>query len=371
VAAPRIFHLCADPGVAPDGAKGASAHLRALHLALRRRGADVVLFAARAPADPAALPFRVLPLAALEAEARRGGPPDLVLERYALGAASGLAFARAVGAAHLLEVNAPLVSEARLHRPGSVSAGDDAVERRLWAESDLVCVVSTPLAELVRSVRGPDAPVLVLQNGFDDELFAALPPRPAAVAGRGEFAFLGRPRPWHGAERLPPLIAALRATGRDARLAVIGGGPGADAVAAAADGAGVREHAEFTGDLPQGDAIRRFAQADVAVAPYPPLERFYFSPLKVVEAMAAGLPVVATAQGDLPAVVGDAGLLVAPDDDAGFLAACRRLLDEPELRLELGRRGRRRALDGMSWDSVAARLLSAASARRPAGTPLG
>ena len=363
----RIFHVSADPGIAPDGAKGAAAHLRSLHAALRRAGDDAVLFAAKPPVDPSALPFPVLPIAALEAEARRGGAPDVVLERYALGAVSGLDFARAVGATFVLEVNAPLVQEARLHRPGSVSCGDEAVERRLWAESDLVCVVAEPLAELVRSVRGRDAGVLVLRNGFDDELFAALPPRPAAAAGRGEFAFLGRPRPWHGADRLPPMIAELAASGRDPRLVVIGGGAGVDPIRRAAETCGVAARIEFTGDLPQAEAIRRFARADIAVAPYPPLERFYFSPLKVVEAMAAGLPVVATALGDIPVVLGGGGLLTPPTDERAFTAACAQLLDDPPLRARLGAVGRRRAHPGMTWDAVARRLLDAVQAFSPAG----
>ncbi len=362
----RIFHVSADPGIAPDGAKGASSHLRSLHAALRRAADDVVLFTARPPADPAALPFPVLSLAAMEEEAQRGGAPDVVLERYALGAESGSTFARAVGATFVLEVNAPLVEEARRHRPGSVSCPDEAVERRLWAESDLVCVVSEPLAELVRSVRGRDAGVLVLRNGFDDELFAALPPRPAATAGRGEFAFLGRPRPWHGAVRLPPMIAELAAKGFDPRLVIIGGGAGVDPIRRAAEVSGVQDRVEFTGDLPQAEAIRRFARADIAVAPYPPLERFYFSPLKVVEAMAAGLPVVATALGDIPAVLEGGGLLTPPGDDAAFTAACARLLGDPSLRAELGAVGYRRARPGMTWDAVAGRLLDAVRSLRSA-----
>jgi glycosyltransferase involved in cell wall biosynthesis len=66
--------------------------------------------------------------------------------------------------------------------------------------------------------------------------------------------------------------------------------------------------------------------------------------LAVVEAVAAGLPVVATRTGAIPEIVGDAGLLVPSDDPAGFADAVHRLIDDPELRLNLALAAKRREL---------------------------
>jgi glycosyltransferase involved in cell wall biosynthesis len=66
-------------------------------------------------------------------------------------------------------------------------------------------------------------------------------------------------------------------------------------------------------------------------------------PLALLEAMAAGLPVVATAVGGCPELVGDAGLLVPPRDHEAAARALLRLADEPALRSRLGAAGRTRA----------------------------
>jgi glycosyltransferase involved in cell wall biosynthesis len=80
-------------------------------------------------------------------------------------------------------------------------------------------------------------------------------------------------------------------------------------------------------------------------------------PNVILEAMAAGLPVVATRVGGVPEAVasGDTGLLVAPRDTPGLAAALGRLLDEPETRLNMGRRGRERAVAEFSFDAMVRR----------------
>jgi glycosyltransferase involved in cell wall biosynthesis len=65
-------------------------------------------------------------------------------------------------------------------------------------------------------------------------------------------------------------------------------------------------------------------------------------PMSLLEAMAAGLPVVASAVGGVPELVGDAGLLVPPRDHQALAEAIARLIADPALRRELGAAGRRR-----------------------------
>jgi len=81
-------------------------------------------------------------------------------------------------------------------------------------------------------------------------------------------------------------------------------------------------------------------------------EGFGFPP---VEAMAAGVPVVATAVGAVPEVVGDAGALVAPADVDALAGALEVVLDDDGRRAELVERGRSRVA-GLTWDACAAGL---------------
>jgi glycosyltransferase involved in cell wall biosynthesis len=90
----------------------------------------------------------------------------------------------------------------------------------------------------------------------------------------------------------------------------------------------------------------------------------------VLEAMACGAPVVASGTTSIPEVVGDAGLLVEPRDTAALATAVRRILDEPKLAGDLGRRGLERA-SLFTWDRAGAGLTAALdrAGLRPSSAP--
>lgn len=72
-----------------------------------------------------------------------------------------------------------------------------------------------------------------------------------------------------------------------------------------------------------------------------------------IEAFACGVPVIGSDSGEIPHVIGDAGLVVSESDEAAWANAIRSLLQSPERRRELGRRGRERAMTKYSWPVVA------------------
>jgi phosphatidylinositol alpha-mannosyltransferase len=195
--------------------------------------------------------------------------------------------------------------------------------------------------------------VAVVPNGVDAALFS--PPPRAPPPGRVRAAeplrilFVGR----FGEERkgFPVLLAALgllRAAGVRAELDVVGAGPAAR-FAAAARRLGVRFH----GRLPDATLAARYRAADVFCAPSTRGESFG---LVLLEAMAAGCPVVASELPGYGEAARGSALLVPPGDPAALAAALRRVAHDGALRRRLVEEGLARA-GALSWEGIAARVL--------------
>lgn len=356
----RVLLISADRGIAPGSTKGAAQHLRGVAVGLSRRGHDVCTYSAR-PTE-GSFPTAVNPLDTLGA-VRSNVEPDprtVVYERYSLGHRGGLELARRLAVPFVLEVNAPLVAEAARHRPDSIEESDSLIEAEVIAGADLVIAVSTELAFWVDSMRS--GPTVVVSNGFEPGWF-----REPATPEQPEFplVFIGHPKPWHGVDRLVDALVALAELDRHPDTLIIGGGPGADTLRRFARCAGVGTQVTITGALSPAEASSMLRRGGVGIAPYRRQDPFYFCPLKVIDYLAAGLPVVASDQGDVPRLVGDAGLVIDPDDDAALVDAVMALLDDPDARSDMGRRGRERAMASMTWDHVAAETEAAILAVMP------
>ena len=278
---------------------------------------------------------------------------DVVYERYSLGHLDGLDLARRIGARFVLEVNAPLVAEARAHRPDTVEAQHGDIEETLLHEADLVITVSSVLTRWAGRRRS--GPTVTVPNGFEPSWFPTTPTTPTQPT----LAFIGHPKPWHGTDRLLPLLDALARRGHRPHLLIIGGGPGADQLMADAHRLGVADQVTVTGPLPPEQASALLPEATIGVAPYPRHEPFYFCPLKVIDYLAAGLPIVSTDQGDIAQLTGDAGILVDPDRDRELVDAVATLLATPNLAARFGASGRRRAHATMTWAHAGARTAAA------------
>lgn len=216
---------------------------------------------------------------------------------------------------------------------------------RVLRGADLVITLTDEQTAFVTRHYGVDASrVAVLPNGVDPAFFAADDHQPHH--GPCRLLFVGRLSPQKNVPRLLRAIASVRG---DVELVIVGDGESRGAVEDLVEDLGLT-NVRLVGAARGAELVEWYRWADAFVI----TSDREGMPLVVLEAMAAGLPVVATDVPGLRGTVGDDGLLVPPDPTE-LAAAIDRLLAEPERMADLAARSRRRA-PGHSWDRIVAEL---------------
>ncbi|MFQ5767329.1 MAG: glycosyltransferase family 4 protein [Acidobacteriota bacterium] len=210
--------------------------------------------------------------------------------------------------------------------------------RTLLDRADLVLVQSPGLARKVRELTR--RPVKGIFNGIDVEPLARLA-RPSP-RGSGKVGFLAVGDLGHNKGTWDILQAAglLRRHLPEATWTFIGRGEIQDHLQRA-EAAGVGDAVAFLGPVPEGEKMAAYAAADVFLLP----SYGEGQPLSILEAMAAGLPVISTPVGSIGEVIaeGKNGFLVPPGDVKALSEAMLKLALDPELRERMGRANRQEA----------------------------
>jgi glycosyltransferase involved in cell wall biosynthesis len=206
---------------------------------------------------------------------------------------------------------------------------------------------------------------VLLSHGPDMSLFD--PERWDREAALQEFGlddldyvlFAGTPMPSKGLEEL--LTALQRLNRPDTRMLIVGSTSHDPAYCAQLE-ARFGDVLMMTGARPHSAMPALLSLATVVALPQRVThETIGQVPGKVFEAMAMARAIVATAVSDLPEILDGCGRVVAPGDAAALEAALAELLDNAELRRELGDRARRRCQERYGWDAMEATLASAFS----------
>jgi glycosyltransferase involved in cell wall biosynthesis len=376
----KILYAAIDQEV--PGTKGGSVHVAAVAEGLAALGHEVTALVTAGAGEPrssavrwVALPppfgsthLRLARSPAIATLARRIRP-DAIIERYHNFGGEAIRLAPALGAIGMLEVNAPVIDYA-----GSAKARLDRAlivqPMRRWRERlcRIADVIVTPNPAILPAGIPPER-ITVLEWGADTARFRpdAAGTAPAIrIAAPTVAIFAGAFRSWHGAVNLVQAIKRLRARGRtDIGAVFAGDGPELPSVKAAAAGI---DTLAFAGAVPHDRMPAMLASAHVGVAPFDPAAHaplslgFYWSPLKIFEYMASGLPVVAPAVDRIPSLVanGREGILYEPaGSHADALADALIEVSDPSVRARLGAAARERALRDYSW-SAHCRALEAA-----------
>jgi glycosyltransferase involved in cell wall biosynthesis len=288
---------------------------------------------------------------------------EIIIERYYNFGGEGVFAASRLGIPAVLEVNAPIVDY-----PGSPKARIDRLlivePMRRWR--DRICRHVDLFVTTMTEILPPWVDrhkVLEIEWGADVGHFRpdVTPVSFATDRNRIQCVFAGAFRSWHGVTHLSAALARLHAGG-DHRFGglFIGDGPERAATERAArDVPGI----VFTGAIPHDRLPAALAAADIGVAPFDPMRHgplrlgFYWSPLKIFEYMAAGLPVVAPALPRLKRLVehGREGLLYDPLEPRALDHALVALAD-PAVRRRMGAAARARVVTDFSWAAHCAKL---------------
>jgi glycosyltransferase involved in cell wall biosynthesis len=380
-------------------AGGQNVHVASLAAALGRRGDEVVVHTRRddprtqrrvafapgvtvdhvAAGPPCDVPKdELLPyMSAFAADLREqwaAEPPDVVHAHFWMSAVAALAAGRAAGVPVVHTFHALGVVKRRHQGNRDTSPPDRIrIERTIATTVDrLVATCSDEVFELVR--MGADhRRISVIPCGVDVDAFAPRGPAEPRTPGRHRLVAACRLVERKG---IADALAAL-ARVPDAELHVAGGpdrdalehDPEARRLRAVAAGLGVADRLVLRGRVGR-EAMPRLLRSADAVVSVPWYEPFGIVPL---EAMACGVPVVASAVGgQIDSVVdGVTGVHVPPRDPEALAGALRGLLGDPGRRAALGAAGRRRAQERFAFDRIAAATRDVYGAVAATAAPAG
>lgn len=393
----RIAFICADRGIELPGRSGSSIHVVEFIRALQERGAEVTLFAASiSDVCRNELPCRTVPLAnddtfnalrarmakilrsegrddtqaaevyslllnqklAVELE-RRADEFDVIYERQSLWSTAGARFACERSLPFLVEVNSPLLDQQKAFRNLSLDHAAAAIQESTFKAADRIFPTTAALAPYIKSGGGSGRKIRILPCGVSVDMIESNRSRATDASSETcTLGFVGSLKPWHGIDVMLRSFRRLYKKDAAYRLLIVGDGPMRETVESF-----VKEHrlsrvVELAGAV-EHEAVKDFlSRMDIGLAPYPPMDSFYFSPLKVWEYAAAGVPIVASSSEELAKSLPHkrAALLHPPGSASRLIAHVQLLRDSPELRARLVRNARRVARSH-SWDRLAARVL--------------
>jgi glycosyltransferase involved in cell wall biosynthesis len=223
------------------------------------------------------------------------------------------------------------------------------VRLRLLGHVDRFLALSEESVQELASV-GLERQTVLVCNGVDTRRFAPQPHREKEASA----IFVGRLTSQKGVDVLfRAWRRALRESAKPLPLLVVGDGPERESLESLAEELGLEEHIRFAGSVEEIERYYHLAQLFILPS------RSEGLPNALLEAMACGLPAIATCVGGIPDVVvdGETGLLVPPDDEDALADAIERLLHDLSLRRRMAEAARRRIEAHYSIESVADQVI--------------
>lgn len=292
--------------------------------------------------------------------------PDLIISRLDVYLFSALLLAKMKKIPLLLEIDSPEVYEF------STFHGEYITHQKLLKYVELLNIkyanacftVSNDLKHYFLKQGMPEEKIHVITNGADITRFI---PRINKQKVVGKYAlqnkivvgFVGSFHYWHGVENLISLIEGTLALQPNICFLMVGeGGPMKSKLEEFITKKGHRDRVILTGHIEHEEIPQYISTMDIVLAPYPKLDFFYYSPVKIYEYMACGKPVVTTRIGQIAEIIQDGknGFLCRPDDVKQMQARISELVTSPSLRALIGEAATQTMVEHHSWRKKAEQL---------------
>lgn len=285
--------------------------------------------------------------------------PDLVISRLASYCYSPLRVSKLTGIPYLIEADSPASYEKIVFQKFFRSTKWLLywIEKKEIMAGRAAFTVSNQIKEYFVDHGIPPEFMHVIPNGADPDRFRPDIPcddvkRKYDLYDHTVLGFVGSFIYWHGIENLTNIIDKTLNVYKEAKFLMVGeGGPMKPVLEKFIADNKLQDRAILTGFVSHEDIPKYIAAMDIVLAPYPQLDFFYYSPVKIYEYMACGKPVVTTRIGQIAEIIEHRqnGFLTEPDNIENIEVIIHELMREPELREKTGSAARRDVLEKFTW----------------------
>lgn len=231
---------------------------------------------------------------------------------------------------------------------GELSAWDKLSKRLLLSRAAKITATSQFLASRTAGLTGANRHIHVIPFGVDCQMFQPVTNDINRQLSNIRISFIKHLKLKYGPDYLIKAMALILAKHKDVELVMAGAGEMKNDLIQLAKSLNISDHISLTGPIPHQRVPLLLSQTDIFVMPSIN-ESFGVA---AVEAQAMGIPVVATNVGGVPEAVvhGVTGILVEPKSEQGLADAILTLIENPELRMQMGKAGRQHVLDKYDWN---------------------
>ena len=292
--------------------------------------------------------------------------PDIIISRLDVYKFSSLLISKLKKIPLIIELDNPVVYEFRTFEPDYKSSLTllSFLEKLNLNHSKISFTVSNEIRNHYLEQGIAPEKIQVISNGvnpakFHPSIDATEVIQKYKLEDSIVIGFVGTFHYWHGVENLVTLFKRSTSLNSKVRFLMVGsGGPMKKRLQEVIELEKLQNRAILTGFVTHDKIPEHIAAMDIVLAPYPELDFFYYSPLKVFEYMACGKPVITTRIGQNQELIsnGENGYLCEPGNLDEMIEKIMCLISDPELRARMGQKARRSIEENHSWSMKAQNL---------------